>query len=437
MTEFTGKIGKIFGLDADALELCAFAFCMENYDLPQNYFEDALELQNFENTRLMAKALSVSPYRYRQVESALIKMNILHTGRYRDAPRLIDSIEEAIRDVANKNLLPFFCQPLRRSTVSMDQFRLEEEDKRHVVRLLGARNGNPLHILLYGAPGSGKTSFASTLAQSLGLQAWAVPCREKDSTADRRVSLAACLRLAARHPRSFVLVDEAEKLLDTYSFKEGSSKAWLNDLLETRGARVIWISNEVSQLDHAVRRRFSYSLFFGDPGPVERERMWDMVAKKLRVTSRLPEETRKRFAEKYPVPVATIESATRQAKSLNVGREFSDYVERCLKSQMILRNDGHGSAPSILIEGNYDPEAATTKIPLEEIVRKTRALAKRLEAGDAPMACGGTMLLWGPPGTGKTAFGKYLAKTLGYQCLNYRASDLVVRYVGQTEQRIA
>ncbi|MDE5833129.1 MAG: ATP-binding protein, partial [Desulfovibrio sp.] len=39
--------------------------------------------------------------------------------------------------------------------------------------------------------------------------------------------------------------------------------------------------------------------------------------------------------------------------------------------------------------------------------------------------------------TGKSAFGKYLAKSLCYQCLNYRASDLVVRYVGQTEQRIA
>lgn len=437
ISEVLAKIGKLFGLDDDALNLCAYAFCMENYDETQDYFEDTLQFHKYENSRLVAKTLRLSHDRFRQLRSSLLSMNILQE-QYGENLRLVDSLAEAIKDEDSKDLLPHFCQPLKRSTVEMDQYRLDEADKKHIAKLLSARNSQPVHILLYGAPGSGKTSFASTLAKSLGLKAWAVPCREDDSTSDRRVSLVACLRLASRHPRSFIVVDEAERLLDTDSSREdGSAKAWLNDLLETPQARVIWISNEVNQLDHAVRRRFSYSLYFGDPGPSERALMWNMVAKKLRVSSRLSEKKRAYFARTYPVPVATIENATRQAKSLNVRGEFADYVERYLKSQMILRHDGHWSVPEKAEESAYDPEAAATKLPLEDILRKAALLAKRIENSETSFPGSGNMLFWGPPGTGKTAFGKYLAKSLGYECLVYRASDLLSPFVGETEQRIA
>ncbi len=44
------------------------------------------------------------------------------------------------------------------------------------------------------------------------------------------------------------------------------------------------------------------------------------------------------------------------------------------------------------------------------------------------------VLMVGPPGTGKTAFGHYLAKQLNKKLLVEKASDLISMYVGGTEQ---
>jgi hypothetical protein len=49
----------------------------------------------------------------------------------------------------------------------------------------------------------------------------------------------------------------------------------------------------------------------------------------------------------------------------------------------------------------------------------------------------GRMCLWGPPGTGKTAFGKWLAQLLDMPHLLVKASELLSPYVGETEQKMA
>jgi len=44
---------------------------------------------------------------------------------------------------------------------------------------------------------------------------------------------------------------------------------------------------------------------------------------------------------------------------------------------------------------------------------------------------------WGPPGTGKTAFGKWMAAHLSIPHIVLKASDLLGSHVGETEQKIA
>ena len=45
--------------------------------------------------------------------------------------------------------------------------------------------------------------------------------------------------------------------------------------------------------------------------------------------------------------------------------------------------------------------------------------------------------LQGPPGTGKSAFVRYLAERMGIEVVQKRASDLISKWVGDTEQQIA
>ncbi len=47
-----------------------------------------------------------------------------------------------------------------------------------------------------------------------------------------------------------------------------------------------------------------------------------------------------------------------------------------------------------------------------------------------------SMLFWGPPGTGKTAFAEHMAETLSLELMEKHASDLVSAWVGQTEKNI-
>lgn len=136
---------------------------------------------------------------------------------------------------------------MRGKSLPIGEFNIAEDDKKHMLRLLRRQGNRPVHILLYGAPGTGKTSFAHALASELHMKAWAVPCKEDDSSHDRRAALTACLHMAASHKNSFVLVDEAERLLDTAVSidRSSSTKAWLNAFLERPNQRVIWISNDV------------------------------------------------------------------------------------------------------------------------------------------------------------------------------------------------
>ena len=48
-----------------------------------------------------------------------------------------------------------------------------------------------------------------------------------------------------------------------------------------------------------------------------------------------------------------------------------------------------------------------------------------------------SLCLEGPPGTGKSAYVRYLADRLGMQVVQKRASDLLSPYVGETEQHVA
>lgn len=47
------------------------------------------------------------------------------------------------------------------------------------------------------------------------------------------------------------------------------------------------------------------------------------------------------------------------------------------------------------------------------------------------------VLLWGPPGCGKTFFARHLAEEVGFNFMERSASDLLSKYVGETNQNIA
>mgnify|MGYP002145016340 CR=1 FL=1 len=80
-----------------------------------------------------------------------------------------------------------------------------------------------------------------------------------------------------------------------------------------------------------------------------------------------------------------------------------------------------------------DSERRATKARLD-----AERMAAKLASIQALQARGhGTLCFYGPPGTGKTALAEHIATTLAQPLHVRQASDLMGKYVGETEQNMA
>ena len=134
------------------------------------------------------------------------------------------------------------------------------------MELLKSKSESPTHILLYGSPGTGKTSFAHSLLDQLKVPSFEIVQDDENTTKHRRAAIIACFNMTNFNQGSIVLVDEADNLLNTQSswFMNGETqdKGWLNHLLDEPGTRMIWITNRIDSIEDSVFRRFAFSLPF-------------------------------------------------------------------------------------------------------------------------------------------------------------------------------
>ena len=98
----------------------------------------------------------------------------------------------------------------------------------------------------------------------------------------------------------------------------------------------------------------------------------------------------------------------------------------CLLSNA-LRAMGDDPAPGGVAEQRlpYDPDSLNAGLDLAQLLQGVR------DAGFARLC------LYGPPGSGKTAFGHHIAREMDRPLLVRRASDILGSLVGETERNIA
>ena len=139
------------------------------------------------------------------------------------------------------------------------------------------------NILLYGAPGTGKTSFAQLLARSAKLSLYPVGiCNEGDD--ERNFRLRQFYRkqfLLKNIKNTCLLFDEGEDMFS--SVETRTSKMEINNLLENNEVPVIWTTNKIHRMDPAFIRRFTLAVNFGKP-PVEiRQKIWTRYLREQKI----------------------------------------------------------------------------------------------------------------------------------------------------------
>ena len=286
--------------------------------------------------------------------------------------------------------------------------------------LEGARG---INILLFGPPGSGKTELAKLAAAAAGVTLYAAGEEQfagrEISRTERLSDLSFFQRLLAGSTGCAILFDEFEDVA-WQLINRGGSKLYLNRLLETNPVPVIWTSNNIFEIDAAVLRRMSLIVELKSPPVRQRERILRRLANRYEVA--LEDHEVHDLARRLPATPAVLENALRAAKLSGGGK---DALERAA-SGIIRALSGGGARPAISVT-DFDPSLTCANMDLT-------ALAKRI-ASSSNLAF--SLCLSGPPGTGKSAFARYLARRLGLEILQKRASDLLAPYVGQSERNIA
>ncbi len=345
-------------------------------------------------------------------------------GRYAIPARVNNALDRTFESFAEmrRALLgePHIAQ------IGLEDFEHIAADRDLIAAMLeGAaeRGTKGVNILLYGPPGTGKTELTKVVTERAGLALYGagedVTNQGEADRAERLSDLVFSLRLLAESKRTALLFDEMEDVA-WQLMRRGGSKVYLNRLLENNPVPILWTSNNIHEIDPALLRRMTLAVEMKLPPARQRERILRRIADRTGV--KLDDQEVAKLAKRIEAPPAVLENALKAA-SLSGGGVAA--IERAALG--VMRAVTGLSMRRVAAVPEFDPKLICASHDLV-------ALTEKLVKGDRSAF---SLCLSGPPGTGKSAYARYLAHRLGLEVIQKRASDLLGAFVGESEKRIA
>jgi SpoVK/Ycf46/Vps4 family AAA+-type ATPase len=350
-------------------------------------------------------------------------------------------------------LMAVFTRPSSKSHLTPGDFSFVHHDAQVLSALLRnavARQEAGVNILLYGPPGTGKTELAKVVAQAAGLELFEVEYADRDGNSlsgrDRYRSLQIAQVFLKGCAQAALLFDEVEDVFPPISTEAAqllaraeqvvapstgsvSGKAWVNQILESNMVPTIWVTNRIEQIDPAFRRRFAYHLELKSPPPGARE---GLVRKTLE-GAQVSDAFVARLTSRRGLTPAQIRTAVRFA-----GLVAQQDAAQELQMESLIERQLHNADQALGRHGGAElpPRRSVTRYELGMLNVESRFEVPRIV--QALQARGhGTLCFYGAPGTGKTALAEHLADALGKPLLIKQASDLMSKFIGETEQNMA
>jgi transitional endoplasmic reticulum ATPase len=350
-------------------------------------------------------------------------------SRYYEVPnRLIDALTTPAAtsaDVCRALIGPIVVPELK--WAQFDHVAAERDLVTGVIRGGIKAGASGVNVLIWGKPGSGKTSLVAAVARHLDLTLYRAG-ESADSIVPNRAERLPMLKWAqqlfSRKSGAMLIIDEAENLVP-HGFemrRDGDeSKVALNLLLESNVIPTIWISNDVRCFDPALLRGFTLVVELRTPPESVRAQMWQSLALKNGLD--LPPDALRGLARDFDLPPAIAGNAIFAARLAGGGMDrLRLAIAGAVRASGRKQSTRDPTSPE-----TFDFGLTTTDV---DLVRLTDRLVQTKRRAFS-------LLLSGPPGTGKSAYARYLAEGLDVPVISKRASDLLNAYVGDSEKAIA
>ena len=439
------KLAEFFSLtDVDCAIIKLWAIAISTPNSPLKELLSEVNYSELQKRIAIATGLPLPA-----VRMSLSKKGLLYTTRIIESINpdgyeyiiLSDEIIEFLNDISSEDLLGKYVKMDKDETIPLQEFTFSEDDKSIVASLLQSRQA--CNILLYGAPGTGKTQFARSIAAHSGRKVFVLAYRNEressrhESISSRLMAITIAMKIAEKND-AILIIDEADELLNTQSFFslfsfDSGDKGRINDLLDTSAAQCIWITNSIYGMSSSTLRRFNYNINFKDFTSTQRIVLWQRILKQSVLEKYFTSEIIHELSHKYAVNAAGIAISIKTVETMLAQKSISeDMIVPVMKKLLQRHRDISGNINNEKLNPltpQYDLTFCNSDTNLDGVVKAV----KRYYSGEYNIT-NISILLWGPSGTGKTEFVKYLAKEAGKELIIKRASDLIDKYVGETEK---
>ncbi len=443
------RLGRLLNLNDTDMAVLTFTVCLSNIER----FKGALASCKFYVSdeifgRLLSRVLGLQEEDVRRAlarNGILCKSGVIEVDHEESLIQtkvtMLSSLSRAIFDPLShdEELSSQIIRRVERGSLSLKDFSHISDDISLLLDYLtGALNNETrgVNILFYGPPGCGKTELAKVIAVVLGVSLYQIAYSDEDGEPivgrQRLQNFNFCQSALSGKGPALLLFDEVEDVLSgtaNFNFisqisrKHGrqEGKAWFNRTLEDNPIPTVWITNDAT-IDEAYLRRFDYSLALRIPPKAVRERIAATYLGDLAMTS----DSLVALGELDDLLPSQLNQAARVARLSTINNPelaWKRVEMTLLRSRELLGQRRSSLRPPVTTAYNQDFLNTNANIP---------AIIKGLQRLPS-----GSFLFYGPSGSGKSLLARKLADTLGKPCLVKRASDLLDKYLGETEQRIA
>lgn len=431
------ELGDILNLSRLEKDILAFAFLSSASEELSGFFRK-LSADRFLAQRLwpvvfdtnkeeLSKAMRVdSPLRLSGLlQSAGVKNQLVHLSRF-----WVDLLADS------ENLFEAIVELMDKPPGSGMPARLLQEDQDLACSILRNADEPGVNLLLYGAPSLEKRRLVRDIAAQCGKRPWRVRLLDEASRYDKPALTYIAFKMLARHePDALLVIERPSEVLDTG--KSDLIRAFFGIELETEGMPEfdehllttnpipgLWLASGVGSLPDETCARFVFH------APVKKADKATRLAALEELVSELnlSDESRDSILSLEGVSSAQVQAATRAAK-LSGKLESKDrdaaIVQAIKRSQRALNRDLQPKAKECVTKYSLKYVNATGRFGPAQVLEAFRRNPK------------GNLLLYGIPGTGKTQFAEYIASELGLPLICRSASDLLSKWLGESEKNIA